>query len=116
MLGCKSSISLFLLLKNINPCDRAEGRHKKRYDCTGLLLNTYIAAYIQVLYKGDAVHPTGLTVNQGCRQLSTGLINGPWVSLRNNSDNGDRGGGYDHSSLRPRERSKPESCSTNLDS
>jgi hypothetical protein len=31
----------------------------------------YIAAYIQVLYKGGAVHPTGLTVNQGCRQLST---------------------------------------------
>jgi hypothetical protein len=33
----------------------------------------YIADYIQVLYKGDAVLPTGLTVNQGCRHLSTGL-------------------------------------------
>ncbi len=31
----------------------------------------YIAAYIQGLYKGDTIHPTGLTVNQGCSQVST---------------------------------------------
>jgi hypothetical protein len=36
------------------------------------MITEYIAAYIQILYKGDAVHPTGLTVKQGCRQLSTG--------------------------------------------
>ncbi len=34
-------------------------------------ISSYIAAYIQVLYRIDRVHPTGLTVNQGCRQLST---------------------------------------------
>ncbi len=37
-------------------------------------INSYIAAYtayIQVPYRVDRVHPTGLTVNQGCRQLST---------------------------------------------
>ncbi len=31
------------------------------------------AAYIQGLYKGSRVHPTGLTINQGCRQDSTEL-------------------------------------------
>jgi hypothetical protein len=39
---------------------------------TALFITEYIAAYIQVLYKGDALHLTSLTVNQGCRQLSTG--------------------------------------------
>jgi hypothetical protein len=33
-------------------------------------ITVYIAAYIQGLYKGARVHPTGLTVNQGCRQVS----------------------------------------------
>ncbi len=45
------------------------------YDSTSfssLLPNTeYIAAFIQGLYKGVRVHPTGLAVNQGCRQVST---------------------------------------------
>jgi hypothetical protein len=36
-------------------------------------IDSYIAAYIQVLYRATIVHPTGLTVNQGCRQLSTPL-------------------------------------------
>ncbi len=35
---------------------------------TALVMTGYIAAYIQGLYKGDTVHPTGLTVNQ--RQYS----------------------------------------------
>jgi hypothetical protein len=30
-----------------------------------------IAANIQGVYKGGTVHPTGLTVNQGCSQVST---------------------------------------------
>jgi hypothetical protein len=34
-------------------------------------ITSYIAAHIQVLNRVDRVHPTGLTVNQGCRQLST---------------------------------------------
>jgi hypothetical protein len=37
------------------------------------LISNYIAAYIQVLYRVDRVHPTGLTINQGWSQLSTGL-------------------------------------------
>ncbi len=36
-----------------------------------LFITVYIAAYIQGLYKITRVHPTGLTVNQGCRQVST---------------------------------------------
>jgi hypothetical protein len=36
-------------------------------------ITEFIAAYIQGLYKGDTVNPTGLTVNQGCSQVSTGL-------------------------------------------
>jgi hypothetical protein len=37
-------------------------------------IDSYIAAYIQVLYRVTGVHPTGLTVNQGCRQVSTGML------------------------------------------
>ncbi len=33
---------------------------------------SYIAAYIQVLSSVAGVHPTGLTADQGCRQVSTG--------------------------------------------
>ncbi len=33
-------------------------------------ITEYIAAYTQGLYKGAGVHPTGLAVNQGCRQVS----------------------------------------------
>jgi hypothetical protein len=35
-------------------------------------IDSYIAAYIQVLYRVIGVHPTGLTVDEGCRQVSTG--------------------------------------------
>jgi hypothetical protein len=28
---------------------------------------------MQGVYKGGTVHPTGLTINQGCSQVSTGL-------------------------------------------
>jgi hypothetical protein len=34
-------------------------------------ISSYIAAYIQILYRVARVHPTGLTANPGCRQLST---------------------------------------------
>jgi hypothetical protein len=34
-------------------------------------IDSYIAAYIQGLYRAVRVHPTGLTINQGCRQIST---------------------------------------------
>ncbi len=37
----------------------------------------YIAAFIQGLYKGYTVHQTGLTVSQGCSQVSTGLPPSP---------------------------------------
>jgi hypothetical protein len=31
----------------------------------------YCRAYIQGLYRDARVHPTGLTIYQGCRQVST---------------------------------------------
>jgi hypothetical protein len=34
-------------------------------------IDSYISAYLQTLYRVTGVHPTGLTVNQGCRQVST---------------------------------------------
>jgi hypothetical protein len=34
-------------------------------------IDRYIAAYKQVLYRVTGVHPTGLTVDQGCRKVST---------------------------------------------
>ena len=37
-------------------------------------IDSYIAAYIQVLYMVDRVHLTGLTMNQGCRQLSKVIL------------------------------------------
>jgi hypothetical protein len=30
-------------------------------------IDSYIAFYIQVMYRVIGVHPTGLTVDQGCR-------------------------------------------------
>ncbi len=33
-------------------------------------IDSYIAAYIQVQYRVIGEHPTGLTVDQGCRQVS----------------------------------------------
>jgi hypothetical protein len=36
-------------------------------------IDGYIAAYIQVPHRVIGVHPTGLTVDQGFRQVSTGL-------------------------------------------
>ncbi len=36
-------------------------------------IDSYISAYIQELYRVNGVHPTALTVNQGCTQVSTGL-------------------------------------------
>jgi hypothetical protein len=37
-------------------------------------IDSYISAYyIQTLYRVTGVHPTGLTVNQGCCQVSKGL-------------------------------------------
>jgi hypothetical protein len=36
-------------------------------------IDSYVAAYIQVQYRVIGVHPTGLTIDQGCRQVSTGL-------------------------------------------
>jgi hypothetical protein len=44
-------------------------------------IDGYIAAYIQVLYRVTGVHPTGLTVDQGCRQVSTGLPPELWPRL-----------------------------------
>ncbi len=44
-------------------------RRNKRYYSTGLLAVRYQLIYRY--YRVDRVHPTGLTVNQGCRQLST---------------------------------------------
>ncbi len=54
-------------------------------------IDSYISAYIQVLYRVTGVHPTGLTVDQGCRQVSTveslaylGLLDlslTPWLLL-----------------------------------
>ncbi len=38
---------------------------------TALVFDSYIAAYIQVLYRVTGVHPTGPAVDQGCRQVST---------------------------------------------
>ncbi len=34
-------------------------------------IDSYIAAYLQVLYRVIGVHPTSLIVDQGCRQVST---------------------------------------------
>ncbi len=34
-------------------------------------IDCYISAYIQVQYRVTGVHPTVLTVDQGCRQMST---------------------------------------------
>jgi hypothetical protein len=46
-------------------------RRNKRYDSTGFI-DSYIEAYIDtVLYRVIGVHPTDLTVDQGCRQVST---------------------------------------------
>ncbi len=42
----------------------------------------YIAAHIQGLYKVARVHPTGLTVNQGCRQVSTGLLSSSGLDVK----------------------------------
>ncbi len=42
---------------------------------TALFLDSYLAAYIQRLYRVARLHPTGLTVNQGCRMVSTR----PWI-------------------------------------
>jgi hypothetical protein len=44
-------------------------------------ITEYVAAFIQGLYKGASVHPTGLTVNQGCSQVST---NNTWRVLKKN--------------------------------
>jgi hypothetical protein len=40
---------------------------------THWFIDSYISAYIQTLYRVTGVHPSGLTINQGCRQVSTGL-------------------------------------------
>jgi hypothetical protein len=48
---------------------------------TALVYDSDIAAYIQGLYRVARVHPTGLTVNQGCRQVSTGLPPELWPRL-----------------------------------
>jgi hypothetical protein len=34
-------------------------------------IDSYMTTYIQVLYRVTGVHPTGLTVDQGCVQVST---------------------------------------------
>ncbi len=41
-------------------------------------IDSYVAAYIQGLYRAVRVHPTGLTVNQG---ISTGLPPELWPRL-----------------------------------
>jgi hypothetical protein len=38
-------------------------------------IDSYISVCIQKLYRVTVVHPTGLTVNQGCRQVSTIIQN-----------------------------------------
>jgi hypothetical protein len=35
--------------------------------------DSYISAYIKEQYRLAGVHPTGVTVHQGCRRVSTGL-------------------------------------------
>jgi hypothetical protein len=58
--------SVYLFNKKMKLWKEAQQEVRLHYFITG-----YIAAYIQGLYKGDTVHLTGLTVNQGCSQVST---------------------------------------------
>jgi hypothetical protein len=36
-------------------------------------IDSYVSTYIQELYRVTGVHPTVLTIDRGCRQVSTGL-------------------------------------------
>jgi hypothetical protein len=42
-----------------------ESKRNKRYDSTGLLSDKWQLTYIEVLYTGGGVHPTGSTVTRG---------------------------------------------------
>jgi hypothetical protein len=64
----KSQSSQKLALSKV--CRR---RCNKRYGSTSLLTVTFKLIYIQGLYRDARVHPTGLPVNQGCRQVSTDI-------------------------------------------